>query len=157
MRHAFRVMRDRTGNLPSLPAVFPDTLAPVVRTARDGVRELTMMRWGFPPPPNFGTAPVTNVRNLKSPYWRGWLKAEWRCLVPATSFCESTDSRPKVTHWFALDESCPCSPSRGFGACGLASAKATFLEPDVSFVEVRWLDQLFVYGASWQHTVVHVI
>ena len=64
------------------------------------------MRWGFPPPP-IGNAPVTNVRNLKSPYWRGWLKAEWRCLVPATSFCEWTDSRPKVTHWFALDESRP--------------------------------------------------
>src|SRR6202008_268400 len=107
MRRAFRVMRDLTGNLPSLPAVFPDTLAPVVRTAHDGERELTMMRWGFPPPPNLGTAPVTNVRNLKSPYWRGWLKAEWRCLVPATSFCEWTDSRPKVTHWFALDDSRP--------------------------------------------------
>jgi putative SOS response-associated peptidase YedK len=51
--------------------------------------------------------PVTNVRNLKSPYWRGWLEAEWRCLVPATSFCEWTDTRPKVTHWFALDESRP--------------------------------------------------
>jgi putative SOS response-associated peptidase YedK len=107
IRRAFRVMRDLTGNLPSLPAVFPDTLAPVVRTARDGERELTMMRWGFPPPPNLGTAPVTNVRNIKSPYWRGWLKAEWRCLVPATSFCEWTDARPKVTHWFALDESRP--------------------------------------------------
>jgi putative SOS response-associated peptidase YedK len=35
------------------------------------------------------------------------MKAEWRCLVPATSFCEWTDSRPKVTHWFALDESRP--------------------------------------------------
>jgi SOS response associated peptidase (SRAP) len=35
------------------------------------------------------------------------LKAEWRCLVPATSFCEWTDSRPKVARWFALDESCP--------------------------------------------------
>ncbi len=66
-----------------------------------------MMRWGFPPPPNLGKAPVTNVRNVKSPYWRGWLKAEWRCLVPATSFCEWTDSRPKVPHWFALDESRP--------------------------------------------------
>jgi putative SOS response-associated peptidase YedK len=107
IRRTFRVMRDLTGNLPSLPAVFPDTLAPVVRTAVDGERELTMMRWGFPPPPNLGTAPVTNVRNLKSPYWRGWLKAEWRCLVPATSFCEWTDTRPKMTHWFALDESRP--------------------------------------------------
>jgi putative SOS response-associated peptidase YedK len=28
-------------------------------------------------------------------------------LVPATSFCEWTDTRPKVTHWFALDESGP--------------------------------------------------
>jgi putative SOS response-associated peptidase YedK len=70
-------------------------------------RELTMMRWGFPPPPNLGTRPVTNVRNVKSPYWRGWLKPEYRCLVPATSFCEWTDAKPKVTHWFALDESRP--------------------------------------------------
>ena len=27
--------------------------------------------------------------------------------MPATSFCEWTDSRPKVTHWFAVDESEP--------------------------------------------------
>lgn len=80
-------------------------MAPVVHVARDGERELSMMRWGFPPPPNLGSVPVTNVRNLESSYWRGWLKAEWRCLVPATSFCEWTDSRPKVTHWFALNES----------------------------------------------------
>ena len=65
------------------------------------------MRWGFPPPPNLGKVPVTNVRNLASPYWHGWLKAEWRCLVPATSFCEWTDSRPKIPHWFALDETRP--------------------------------------------------
>jgi putative SOS response-associated peptidase YedK len=95
MRRLFRAKRDLTGNLPPLPAIFPDTLAPVVRTAPDGERELTMMRWGFTPPPNLGTAPVTNVRNLKSPYWRGWLKAEWRCLVPAKSFCEWTDTRSK--------------------------------------------------------------
>jgi hypothetical protein len=55
---------------------------------------------GFP-------APVTNVHNLKSPYWRGWLKAECCCLVPPTSFCEWTESRPKVTQWFALDERRP--------------------------------------------------
>jgi putative SOS response-associated peptidase YedK len=107
MRRLFRVTRDLTGNLPALPAVYPDTTAPVVRVARDGERELTMMRWGFPPPPNSGTAPVTNVRNVKSPYWRLWLETEWRCLVPATSFCEWSDSRPKLTHWFALDESRP--------------------------------------------------
>ena len=76
-------------------------------STRDGERELTMMRWGFPPPPNLGTRPVTNVRNLSSSYWRGWLKPEWRCLVPATSFCEYTDSQPKVPHWFALAEDRP--------------------------------------------------
>jgi len=90
-----------------LPGICPDGLAPIIRTDRDGERELTMMRWGFPPPPNLGTRPVTNVRNVKSPYWRGWLKAEYRCLVPVTSFCEYTDSQPKIPHRFALDESRP--------------------------------------------------
>jgi putative SOS response-associated peptidase YedK len=106
IRWLFRVDRDTTGNLPPLPGIFPDQLAPVVRNVQDGSRELTMMRWGFPPPPQ-DDRPVTNVRNVKSPYWRAWLKPEFRCLVPATSFCEWTDSRPKVTHWFALDESRP--------------------------------------------------
>jgi putative SOS response-associated peptidase YedK len=107
IRRLFRVKRDLTGNRPGLPAIYPDTMAPVVRTARDGERGLILLRWGFPPPPNLGKVPVTNVGNLKSPYWRGWLNAEWRCLVPATSFCEWTDSRPKGTHWFALDERRP--------------------------------------------------
>ena len=31
MRRLFRVTRDLTGNLPALPAVYPDTMAPVVR------------------------------------------------------------------------------------------------------------------------------
>ncbi len=107
IRRLFRVDSDFAGNLPSLPAIFPDTMAPVIRLATDGARELTMMRWGFPPPPNAGTAPVTNIANLKSPYWRGWLKKEWRTRVPATSFCEWTDSRPKTTNWFALNETRP--------------------------------------------------
>src|SRR5690348_7396349 len=45
-----RAMRDRTGNEPPLPAIFPDQLAPVVRKDREGVREMLNMRWGFPPP-----------------------------------------------------------------------------------------------------------
>ena len=61
MRRLFRVNRDLTGNLPILPGVFPDTIAPVVRTARDGERELAMMRWGFPPPPNLGTHTVVTM------------------------------------------------------------------------------------------------
>jgi putative SOS response-associated peptidase YedK len=103
-----RAKRDRTGNLPLFPDIFPDTVAPVVRTApQDGVRELTMMRWGFPPPPDLSTAPVTNVRNTASSFWRHWLQPEFRCLVPVTSFCEWSDSKPKVAHWFALSEEQP--------------------------------------------------
>jgi putative SOS response-associated peptidase YedK len=108
IRELARALRDDTGNLPLLPAIFPDTMAPVVRTARDGVREIAMMRWGFPPPPALGNRPVTNVRNTASPYWRGWLKAEFRCLVPASSFCEWADTKPRKTPtWFALSQDRP--------------------------------------------------
>ncbi len=102
-----RAMRDRTGNQPPLPAIFPDQLAPVVRTAPDGVREALNMRWGFPPPAS-GKRPVTNVRNLSSGFWRGWLDdPRFRCIVPATSFVEYTDATPKVAHWFALGDDRP--------------------------------------------------
>jgi|CXWL01.1.fsa_nt_gi putative SOS response-associated peptidase YedK len=101
-----RAMRDSTGNQPPLPAIFPDQIAPVVRTGADGVREVVNMRWGFPPPPQnagkSGGRPVTNIRNLASPFWRAWMAPAQRCIVPATSFCEYTDTNPKVAHWFAL-------------------------------------------------------
>ncbi|MDF2812796.1 MAG: putative response-associated peptidase [Microvirga sp.] len=61
IRDLFRVGRDLTGNLPPLPGIFPDYMAPIVRTSRDGERVLEMMRWGFPPPPNQSNYPVTNV------------------------------------------------------------------------------------------------
>ena len=75
IRHLAKAMRDTTGNLPVLPAVFPYSPAPVVRTAEAGTRELAMMRWGLPSP-SFAlkgrkTDPgVTNVRNVTSPHWR---------------------------------------------------------------------------------------
>jgi putative SOS response-associated peptidase YedK len=87
IRQLFRVTQDVTGNLPPLPSVFPDVIAPAIRSSA-GERELTMMRWGMPAPPQFGGAPVTNIRNTKSPHWRRWLKPENCCLVPATSFSE---------------------------------------------------------------------
>ena len=101
-----RAMCDATGNLPPQPAIFPDQMAPVVSNGDDGP-ELAMMRWGFPPPPKVAGRPVTNVRNLDSPYWRGWLQPKWRCLVPASSFCEYADGNPKVPHWFALNDERP--------------------------------------------------
>jgi putative SOS response-associated peptidase YedK len=66
--------------------VFPDYPAPVVRNTDTG-RELTMMRWGMPPP-RTGGPPVTDIRNTSSPHWRAWLKPENRCLVPFNSLAE---------------------------------------------------------------------
>ncbi len=60
-----------------------------------------MARWGMPGPPQYGGAPVTNIRNVSSPHWRGWLGKRNRCLVPATSFCEYADTKPRKTPiWF---------------------------------------------------------
>src|ERR1700688_3422891 len=61
----FRVMNRYVGNLAPMPSVFPDYPAPVIRNA-GAERELTMMRWGMPPPPRAGGFPVTNIRGTKS-------------------------------------------------------------------------------------------
>jgi putative SOS response-associated peptidase YedK len=55
----------------SFQGIFPDQLAPIVRNSADGERELVMARWGMPGPPQFGGQPVTNIRNVASPHWRG--------------------------------------------------------------------------------------
>ena len=107
MRRLFAVERDLAGNLPALPAIFPDGYAPVVRNGRDGARELASMLWGFPALNKPGARPITNVRNTDSPYWRGWLKPEFRCLVPVTSFCEYDERANKRPTWFALREERP--------------------------------------------------
>lgn len=110
-------MRDRAGNLPRLPGIFPDWFAPVVRTGDDGERELARLRWGMPTPPAFmkpGSIDrgVTNIRNTNSAHWRAWLTPKYRCLVPATSFCEPTDEPNPATKkkdwvWFALSPERP--------------------------------------------------
>ena len=110
IREFTKAITDTTGNLPSLPGIFPDMLAPVVRNDINApeTRELTMMRWGMPGPPQFGGAPITNIRNTSSPHWRRWLGPASRCLVRATSFSEWEDTKPKKTPvWFALDQSRP--------------------------------------------------
>jgi|SRR5882672_6406239 len=66
----FKVINRYIGILPPMPGVFPDYPAPVVRNA-GAERELTMMRWGMPPPPKSGGPPVTIIRNTSSPHWRG--------------------------------------------------------------------------------------
>src|SRR5437899_1855680 len=107
IRDLFRASRDRTGNLPLFPAIFPDQSAPIVRVGPDGERELTMARWGMPGP-QYAGAPVTNIRNAQSPHWRSWLEPANRCVVPATSFCEYAETKPRKTPmWFALSEDRP--------------------------------------------------
>ncbi len=82
--------------------LFPKRLAAVVRK-QDGERVVDVMRWGFPPPAS-GRAPVTNVRNLASPFWRSALaRPDRRCLVPVTDFCEwEGEKGAKKERWFAL-------------------------------------------------------
>lgn len=84
--------------------VFPKSCAPVLKLGESGKLEWSKMRWGLPGPPQFGSAPVTNIRNIKSPHWRPLLGTQHRCLVPFTAFSEYEDASPKgkkQIRWFA--------------------------------------------------------
>ena len=101
----------RRHTLAPMPGVFPDYPAPVIHNTDAGT-EMTLMRWGTPPPPRTGGPPVTNIRNTSSPHWRAWLKPENRCLVPANSFAEyapepTPETKKKDVVWFALSEDRP--------------------------------------------------
>jgi putative SOS response-associated peptidase YedK len=73
---------------------------------------------------------VTNIRNVASPHWRGWLSVRTRCLVPATSFCEYAPTTPRKTPtWFAISEDRPLFAFAGLwtrwrGVRGLKSVPA---------------------------------
>jgi putative SOS response-associated peptidase YedK len=73
--------------MPPLPGIFPDYFAPIVRNTANG-RELAMARWGMPTPPTYlegknADPGVTDIRNLKSSYWRSWLGGEKQDGGPA--------------------------------------------------------------------------
>jgi putative SOS response-associated peptidase YedK len=77
-------------------------------------RELTMMRWGMPPPPRAGEYPLTNIRNTSSLHRRAWLSRENRCLVPFNSFAEpNPETEKKDVGWFALDDDRPLAAFAG--------------------------------------------
>ena len=108
-----RALRDLSGNVPSMPAVFPDYTAPIVRNGTDGVRELAKARWGMPSsqfalmqsakkraakleakgtPVDFKQllrmepdCGTTNIRNVSSKHWQRWLGIEHRSLRSASS------------------------------------------------------------------------
>ncbi|MFG1399805.1 SOS response-associated peptidase [Roseixanthobacter pseudopolyaromaticivorans] len=136
MRDFTRYIREHSsiGNLQPQRGIFPDQLAPIVRNATDGARELAMVRWGMPSSKKalFDAATrradklrakgalvdfdellrmepdsgTTNVRNVTSKHWKPWLGVESRCVVPFTSFSEfNRDAGGDV--WFARDETRP--------------------------------------------------
>ena len=145
IRDLARAMRDTTGNLPSLPGIYPDYPAPIVRNAPDGVRELAMVRWGMPSSKKAifeaakkraGTLEAkgkgvdfdellrmeldggtTNVRNTASSHWKPWLGVANRCVVPLTSFSEF-DHCAKQDVWFALGEDRPLAFFAGIWTAG---------------------------------------
>ncbi|TCK31473.1 putative SOS response-associated peptidase YedK [Ancylobacter aquaticus] len=105
-------LRNLAGNLPPQTGIFPDFPAPIVRTGADGTRELALARWGMPSPPTVAGPPVTNIRNLASPHWRGWSGPAHRCLVPFTSFSEyaplpNPATGRKDVVWFAVSDERP--------------------------------------------------
>ena len=85
------------------PELFPKRPAWVVRHNDADAKLLDVMIWGFPPSAA-ARAPVTNVRNLASPFWRGALaRPDRRCLVPVTDFCEwEGEAGAKVARWFSV-------------------------------------------------------
>jgi len=109
MRRLFGPFGGDTANLPPFDGIYPGKPAPVLRRTNGGLA-LELMEWGFPGPQAAKGRPVTNVRNLDSPFWRSALTApERRCLVPVTSFCEwtaepdpTTGRKAKV--WFRLKD-----------------------------------------------------
>jgi putative SOS response-associated peptidase YedK len=135
IRRLFDALNNRVGNLPSMPGIFPDYPAPIVRNAGDE-REIVMARWGMPSSqkalmdatkkrahkletkgksvdfkellrmePDSGT---TDIRSTNSSHWKRRLGPDNRSLVPFTSFSEyDTIDGKKVPVWFAPNETCP--------------------------------------------------
>ena len=101
----FGVGHNRTVDIPLFTGIFPNYVAPVVRQATDGDRELVNMNWGFVlPQPGKAPRRVTNVRDDKAMtgFWRESMEKR-RCLVPASAFCEPDGNvKPATWNWFAL-------------------------------------------------------
>ncbi len=100
MAKVFGPFEGDRSNLASFDAIHPNREAPVLRQI-DGALALDTILWGVPPPAK-ASRPVTNVRNLSSPFWRSMLNTpERRCLVPVTAFCEwEGEKGAKQKVWF---------------------------------------------------------
>jgi putative SOS response-associated peptidase YedK len=89
--------------------IFPKRAAPILRK-HEGATIAEEMVWGVPLAIG-GKAPkpVTNIRNLSSPFWRGTLgKTEYRCLVPVIQFAEwEGEKGSKRVVWFEMVDQMP--------------------------------------------------
>ena len=67
MRQLFLPINDLTNRLTPQMDVYPDYPVPVGRKDAEGERELALMRWGMPTPPQYLKGEVdygvTNIRN----------------------------------------------------------------------------------------------
>jgi len=112
MRRLFGSFEGDRSNLPLFNEIYPGRQAPVLRK-ENGSLTLDVMTWGFPGPAAAKGRPVTNVRNLTSPFWRSALEnPERRCIVPVTAFCEWTAEPDPTTGrkrkvWFGMREEEP--------------------------------------------------
>lgn len=94
IRRVFGAFEGDTMNLPPFDNIYPGHPAPALRRAESARLKLELMTWGLPGPAAAGARPVTNVRNLESPFWRSSLhNPRWRCLIPVTRFCEYGGAR----------------------------------------------------------------
>jgi len=110
IRRTFGSFAGDRDNLPRFDELYPGRPAPVLRRADSGGLKLETMTWGFPGPAAAKGRPVTNIRNLESPFWRSALNnVERRCIVPVTRFCEWTAEPDPATKrkrkvWFGMRE-----------------------------------------------------
>ena len=134
MRRLFGPFEGDATNLPPFDEIYPGRAAPALRRGEAGGLKLEMMQWGFPGPVSAGARPVTNVRNLDSPFWRTALSNKARrCIVPVTRFCEWTAepdplTKRKAKVWFGLrDEAEPLFAFAGIWRPGEAMPYMAFL------------------------------
>lgn len=84
----------------------------LVGRVEEGEKKLVALQWGVPlkmkgkRPGTTVTKRITNVRNLKSPFWRSMLtNAANRCVVPFTQFAEPKPNAGREEVWFSVSDS----------------------------------------------------
>jgi putative SOS response-associated peptidase YedK len=93
--------------------IYPRYEAVIVRRDETGARMLDIMPWGIILAMKGKSGkpvkkPVTNVRNLHSPFWRSTIaQPAQRCLIPFTQFAEPRPGKDPETGrpanwWFSL-------------------------------------------------------